>query len=140
MRRFLLLMVSTTVSIAGGVPVADALSLDAKVNTADGEGETLVGTLGGWDRRFDLVDARDAVASSIGRLSKRERTVLELRFGAEMTQSQIAERHSGRDRPIDRNEPSRARSPMRLARGSKCLAESNKSLGPGQATKKQNPQ
>src|SRR5207248_1682709 len=70
----------------------DALSLDAKVDTPDGDGETLAGTLGGDDERFDYIEERDAVAGSLDQLSERERTVLELRFGGELTQSQIAER------------------------------------------------
>ncbi len=70
----------------------DALSLDATVDTPDGDGETLAGTLGDEDERFDYVEERDAVAGCIGDLSERERTVLELRFGAELTQSEIAER------------------------------------------------
>ena len=70
----------------------DALSLDAKVDTPDGDGETLAGTLGDEDDRFDYVEERDAVAGSLGELTERERRVLELRFGQELTQSQIAER------------------------------------------------
>jgi RNA polymerase sigma-B factor len=69
----------------------DALSLDATVDTPDGDGETLAATLGGEDERFEYVEERDAVASSLGELTARERTVLELRFGSEMTQSEIAE-------------------------------------------------
>jgi len=69
----------------------DALSLDATVDTPDGDGETLAATLGGEDERFDYVEERDAVACSLGQLTARERRVLELRFGAEMTQSEIAE-------------------------------------------------
>src|SRR6266516_1482553 len=51
----------------------DALSLDAKVDTPEGDGETLAGTLGGEDERFDYVEERDAVAGCIGDLSERER-------------------------------------------------------------------
>jgi RNA polymerase sigma-B factor len=69
----------------------DALSLDAKVDMPDGDGETLAGTLGDVDERFDYVEDRDAVAASLPELSARERKVLELRFGNEMTQSEIAE-------------------------------------------------
>ena len=68
---------------------ADAL--DATVDTPDGDGETLAATLGGEDDRFEYVEDRDAVASSLGELTTRERKVLELRFGSEMTQSEIAE-------------------------------------------------
>src|SRR5437868_10334092 len=70
----------------------DALSLDATVDTPDGDGETLAATLGGEDDRFEYVEDRDAVASSLGELTTRERKVLELRFGSEMTQSEIADR------------------------------------------------
>jgi RNA polymerase sigma-B factor len=69
----------------------DALSLDATVETPDGDGETLAATLGGDDERFDYVEDRDAVANSLDELTARERRVLELRFGSEMTQSEIAE-------------------------------------------------
>jgi RNA polymerase sigma-B factor len=69
----------------------DALSLDATVDTPDGDGETLAATLGGEDDRFEYVEDRDAVASSLSELTTRERKVLELRFGSEMTQSEIAE-------------------------------------------------
>ena len=68
----------------------DALSLDATVDTPDGDGETLAATLGGEDERFEYVEERDAVANSLGELTARERKVLELRFGSEMTQSEIA--------------------------------------------------
>src|SRR5437868_6660704 len=69
----------------------DALSLDATVDTPDGDGETLAATLGDEDERFDYVEEHDAVAGSLGQLTNRERTVLELRFGGEMTQSEIAQ-------------------------------------------------
>lgn len=69
----------------------DALSLDATVDTPDGDGETLAATLGGVDDRFEHVEDCDAVASSLSELTARERKVLELRFGSEMTQSEIAE-------------------------------------------------
>src|SRR5439155_20149761 len=70
----------------------DALSLDAKVDTPEGDGETLAGTLGGEDERFDYVEERDAVSRSMDELTERERAVLGLRFRGELTQSQIAER------------------------------------------------
>jgi RNA polymerase sigma-B factor len=69
----------------------DALSLDATVDTPDGDGETLASTLGDDDHRFEYVEDRDAVACSLQQLTSRERKVLELRFGGELTQSEIAE-------------------------------------------------
>jgi RNA polymerase sigma-B factor len=69
----------------------DALSLDATVDTPDGEGETLAATLGGEEEGFGWVEDRNAVAGSMSKITGRERKVLELRFGAEMTQSEIAE-------------------------------------------------
>ena len=80
------------VNVLAASRAQDALSLDAKVETPDGDGETLAGTLGNEDERFDYVEERDAIAGPIADLSERERTVLELRFGAELTQSEIAER------------------------------------------------
>lgn len=66
-----------------------AVSLDLPV----GESDTTVGDLvGGSDSRIGMVDARVSVRPAIEGLPERERTILELRFFEDMTQTQIAER------------------------------------------------
>jgi RNA polymerase sigma-B factor len=68
-------------------------SLDASVEDAhSGTGMTVVETLGSEDARYDLVDPRDALASAWRTLPERERRVLGLRFGDDLTQSEIGER------------------------------------------------
>ena len=69
-----------------------ALSLDAPQETADGERECLAATIGGADEGYELVECGATIEANLRHLSARERRVLELRFGQEMTQSQIAER------------------------------------------------
>jgi RNA polymerase sigma-B factor len=69
-----------------------ALSLDAPQETADGERESLAATIGGADERYELVECGATIEENLRHLSARERRVLELRFGQELTQSQIAER------------------------------------------------
>jgi RNA polymerase sigma-B factor len=70
----------------------DALSLDAPQEGAEGERESLGSTLGAADERYELVECGTTIEASIHHLPPRDRRVLELRFGHDMTQSQIAER------------------------------------------------
>jgi len=67
------------------------LSLDAPRPGDDGERETLGDSLGNEDGRFDLIDAGATIASVLKHLTPRDRRVLELRFGEDLTQSQIAD-------------------------------------------------
>jgi RNA polymerase sigma-B factor len=70
-----------------------ALSLDAPRDAGAGEaGGTYADTLGAVDERFELVEDGTAIAGALKHLSARERKVLALRFGEELTQSEIAER------------------------------------------------
>jgi RNA polymerase sigma-B factor len=71
----------------------DALSLDApftgdEEQSADPRSETI----GSEDDGYAFVEDSSAVAHALARLSPRERKIVHLRFVAEMTQSEIAER------------------------------------------------
>jgi RNA polymerase sigma-B factor len=70
----------------------DALSLDAPQEGREGERESLASSIGETDERYDLVECGTTIEASIHHLPARDRRVLELRFGHDMTQSQIAER------------------------------------------------
>jgi RNA polymerase sigma-B factor len=69
-----------------------AASLDAPTALDDNEGAALVDLLGGEDAAYELVEDRDAIASSWETLPDVERSVLELRFMHDLTQSEIGER------------------------------------------------
>jgi RNA polymerase sigma-B factor len=70
----------------------DAVSLDAPLQ-ADPEGaSTRLETLGSDDDRLELVDVQATVFAAAKHLPQREREILFLRFGADLTQSEIAER------------------------------------------------
>lgn len=57
-----------------------ALSLDAELSFADGEGCSMADRLGAPDPSFDLVAAREAAKAGLRHLPERERTILCLRF------------------------------------------------------------
>jgi RNA polymerase sigma-B factor len=67
-----------------------ALSLDRPFDDEDGERETLGDSIGDVDEGFDLVDHSVTIASAMTMLEERDRRVLEMRFGQDMTQSEIA--------------------------------------------------
>jgi RNA polymerase sigma-B factor len=69
----------------------DTVSLDAPV--AGGEDtENRLEALGGEDGRLDLVDDQATVFAAAQRLPERERRILYLRFGEDLTQAEIARR------------------------------------------------
>ena len=70
----------------------EAASLDASAARDDDESASLVDLLGGEDSAYELVEDRDAIASSWQELPEAERMVLELRFTHELTQREIGER------------------------------------------------
>jgi RNA polymerase sigma-B factor len=72
--------------------VHHAISLDAPSSSPDGDGGALLDTLGGEDGAYDRLEHRLSVAGAVRHLTRRERRVLELRFGADLTQSEIAAR------------------------------------------------
>jgi RNA polymerase sigma-B factor len=69
-----------------------ASSLDAPYDDGEGGSGTIVDSFGAEDPGLRLVDERVTVAAAARHLSVRERQVLLLRFGDDLTQTQIAER------------------------------------------------
>ena len=69
-----------------------ATSLDAPAARDDGESASLVDMLGGEDSAYELVEDRDAIASTWHALPEMERQVVELRFMHDLTQREIGER------------------------------------------------
>jgi RNA polymerase sigma-B factor len=70
----------------------EAASLDAPTARDDGESAALVDMLGGEDSSYELVEDRQAIASTWADLPPVERQVLELRFMEDLTQREIGER------------------------------------------------
>ena len=68
-----------------------AASLDEQVYEEDGSGATLMDMLGTEDDGFELVEDRSAAHSAMRALDDRARRIVELRFIAGMTQSQIGD-------------------------------------------------
>ena len=64
-------------------------SLDERLYDEDGSGSTLGDVLGSEDDGFELVEDRSAAQSAMCALDDRARQIVELRFIAGMTQSQI---------------------------------------------------
>ena len=67
-----------------------AASLDSPRDEGDSEGGTLADAFGQIDERFELIDAKVTIADAAKHIGPRERRVLLLRFGEDLTQSQIA--------------------------------------------------
>jgi RNA polymerase sigma-B factor len=70
----------------------EAASLDAPTARDEEEAAPLVDMIGGEDSAYDLVESRDAIASTWKDLPDVERQVLELRFTSDLTQRDIGER------------------------------------------------
>jgi RNA polymerase sigma-B factor len=71
----------------------DSMSLDAPISRGDEEGSaTYANSVGETDPRLEMVEYRSVVSATIRALPTREREVLLLRFGEDMTQSEIASR------------------------------------------------
>jgi RNA polymerase sigma-B factor len=69
----------------------EAASLDAPTTRDDEEAAPLVDMMGGEDSAYELVESRDAIASTWKALPDVERQVLELRFTHDFTQREIGE-------------------------------------------------
>jgi RNA polymerase sigma-B factor len=69
----------------------DTVSLDAP-RSGDGETERRIDTLGGEDDRLGRVEEQTTVFAAAQNLPERERQILYLRFGEDLTQAEIAER------------------------------------------------
>jgi RNA polymerase sigma-B factor len=71
----------------------DAMSLDTPRPSASGEQTTTYAELlGGVDQGYELVEDSVTIAGALEHLPERERIALALRFGEDLTQSEIAER------------------------------------------------
>src|ERR687895_1966798 len=70
----------------------EAASLDAPTARDDDEAAPLVDMMGDEDTAYELVESRDAIASTWKALPDVERRVLELRFMHDLTQREIGER------------------------------------------------
>ena len=70
----------------------EAASLDAPTARDDDDAAALVDLMGDEDTSYELVESRDAIASTWKALPDVERQVLELRFMHDLTQREIGER------------------------------------------------
>ena len=68
------------------------VSLDVPVGGEEGESPAAIEAVGKADPAFENVESRVALQRAMGHLEERERTCLKLRFGADMTQEEIASR------------------------------------------------
>ena len=69
----------------------EAASLDAPTSREDDEAAALIDMLGDDDSAYDLVESRDAIASTWKALPDVERKVVELRFMHDLTQREIGD-------------------------------------------------
>lgn len=67
-------------------------SLDAPRSTREEETESIADSLGSDDSGFERAEERATLQPLLERISERERIVLELRFGEDLTQAEIGER------------------------------------------------
>jgi RNA polymerase sigma-B factor len=69
-----------------------AISLDAPLGGDEDEDSSRLDSIGGEDERLGLVDQHATIFAAAQHLPTREREILYLRFGEDLTQSEIAER------------------------------------------------
>jgi RNA polymerase sigma-B factor len=70
----------------------DAISLDAPLASDDDGTSTRIDTIGDDDDRLEMVDDQATIFAAARHLPRRERQILYLRFGEDLTQTEIAER------------------------------------------------
>lgn len=70
----------------------DAMSLDAPQGSGDEGGASVVDGLGHEEAGYALVEHVAALGPALAKLPARERLLLQLRFGEDLTQTQIAQR------------------------------------------------
>ncbi len=70
----------------------DAISLDAPLASEDDTAGSRIEAIGGDDKRLTLVDDQATVFAAARHLPEREREILLLRFGEDLTQTEIADR------------------------------------------------
>ena len=66
--------------------------MDAIRPSPSGDSTTYAESIGQEDTRYELVESRATISSVIGQLPARERDILRLRFGEELTQTEIGAR------------------------------------------------
>jgi RNA polymerase sigma-B factor len=71
---------------------SQALSLDGPAGSSEEEDVPLIEAAGEIDPGFDAVEYREALHKVVDKLSPEERELLEMRFGEELPQREIAER------------------------------------------------
>ena len=70
----------------------DAVSLDAPMTSEDADMSSRLEIIGVEDERLELIDTQATIFAAAKHLPARERQILFLRFGEDLTQSQIADR------------------------------------------------
>ena len=70
----------------------DTLSLDAPRQVDGDDAATRIELIGSADARYDLVEDQTTIFAAAQRLPQRQRQILYLRFGEDLTQTEIAER------------------------------------------------
>lgn len=83
--------------VVEGLQTAEAfgtVSLDAPMPSDDGEDSSRLESLGEPDERLELVNEQATIFAAAKHLPTRERQILYLRFGEDLTQSEIAQRVS----------------------------------------------
>ncbi|HVR05178.1 MAG TPA: SigB/SigF/SigG family RNA polymerase sigma factor, partial [Solirubrobacteraceae bacterium] len=69
-----------------------ASSLDTPRSAREEEGESTADSLGAEDDGYERAEQRASLEPLLARIGQRERAVLDLRFGADLTQAEIGER------------------------------------------------
>lgn len=69
-----------------------ASSLDVPRSPRDEDGESIAEALGGEDEGYERAEQRVSLEPLLSLIGERERAVLDLRFGADLTQAEIGER------------------------------------------------
>jgi RNA polymerase sigma-B factor len=69
-----------------------AVSLNAPLSTDDDEESSRLDSIGEADERLEAVDDQATIFAAARHLPAREREILYLRFGEDLTQSEIADR------------------------------------------------
>jgi RNA polymerase sigma-B factor len=74
----------------GAIRASRTVSLDVPMGGEDGESPPAVEAVGGDDPKLELIESKVAVDAAMEVLDERERHCIELRFGRDLTQEEIA--------------------------------------------------
>jgi RNA polymerase sigma-B factor len=78
------------VDALGAIEASRTVSLDVPVRGEDGDAPSVVEAVGDRDPKLDSIESRVAVNAAMEVLDDRERRCVELRFGRDLTQEEIA--------------------------------------------------